>query len=151
MKLKLNLTLLFALVSSFANAATPNTNNTVSVNSGKGTFDFSTDKQGTVTSTFVGERGSDKTFAGDNPSSKTAAGAITALHKTYVNADGIAHKASNTILTLGNENGTTTTATYVSSGIQGDLISGDKTINIFNNCNHHRECTQRRSSRYGSW
>lgn len=132
MKLKLNLTLLFALVSSFANAATPNTNNTVSVNSGKGTFDFSTDKQGTVTSTFVGERGSDKTFAGDNPSSKTAAGAITALHKTYVNADGIAHKASNTILTLGNENGTTTTATYVSSGIQGDLISGDKTINILN-------------------
>lgn len=129
MKHTLSIILLIAALNGAASAATPHTSDTLSINGGQGTFTFSTDT-GTVKASFTGTRGNDKSFCGDTVKSGKAGGAVAALHKSYVNADGAVHKATNTELTIGDENGTTTSATYVSSGIHGDLITGNKTINV---------------------
>lgn len=96
-----------------------------------GTYTYET-KGDTVVSSFVGDSKSAITTGDNKYNSKAPAGAISAIPKEYVNSSGKAHTATNTELTIGN--GTDATrVTYASgAGINGDSVSGNKTITVLN-------------------
>ena len=96
-----------------------------------GTYTYETQGD-TVVSTFVGDSKSAITTGDKSYNANAPAGAISALPKEYVNSDGKAHTATNTELTIGN--GTDATkVTYASgAGINGDSVSGNKTITVLN-------------------
>lgn len=94
-----------------------------------GTYTFSTNGDGMVTSSFVGKAGEARLTA--TPSKKTKyLGTVTGMNLNYVNAEGIAHKAASVDYTIG-DGVTETSVSYASAGgIEGDYVVGDKTIKV---------------------
>lgn len=93
-----------------------------------GTYTYET-KGDTVVSSFVGDSLNAK-LHGDTNSNKKAPGTVTAMPKEYVNGEGIAHKATNTELTIGNGTDATHVAYATGGGIAGDLVTGNKKITV---------------------
>ncbi len=129
MKLKLPLTLLATLVSSFAYAATPNTSGTDTI--GSGTYTYYTEADGTVKATFTGNGATGNNDGGYTKST----GHMGGVSPDYVNNDGNERVATNTDLTIGGVDSDgnvieTTAKRVTASGVRGYVVTGNKKVTV---------------------
>lgn len=129
MKLKLPLTLLAALVSSVAYAATPNTSGTDTI--GSGTYTYTTEADGTVKAIFTGN-GATGTNDGGYTKGKGHLGGVSS---DYVNNNGNKRVATNTDLTIGGVDAdgnviATTAKRVTASGVKGYVVTGNKKVTV---------------------
>ena len=131
MKLHLPVALLAAVLQAVSlQAATPHVSDSQSFDNGA-KYSYSTDETGTVTSTVTGDVSgiSFTTTSAGNPS---AGGWVVSVDDSYVNANGENWTASNSVLNIGDENGTETKANMViGGGVRGTKVAGDKITNVY--------------------
>ena len=139
MKLHLPITLLAAVMSGIGYAGDLAANNSGTISVGDGTYEYSTDADGVVNTTFTGDGTTGDLGGGygfkNKASSTPTKGHIGAVAPGYVAQDnGDKNVAAHTNLTIGgvDEDGNyiTTKLNRVTAGVRGYVVSGNKTVTV---------------------